>query len=293
MIKCPFCDLTSTHKIGIYSHLSWKHFRNQFAFMGIVLAFLFFILGTLLPTYSEDIEYTWDKYILNKEPKLAITIQTIYSLKNNEEILVNEEKKIDYLKQFISKGILPLNIRNENFVPINIEDYEDSYCSFLIFDRANEILTSEQAKKEFPHIEDKIEDYRLSFISIPSINESLACDNCLVYEIYGSNRGNRIIEVVNFKICFPDYLRIISHSDNVEQEGKSCIRIKRNDVIEKDNFLGKAILERKDKGEVFEIWDKKINILEGKYYSKNKELDISLNDAGRIVFASIPKCRFP
>ena len=84
----------------------------------------------------------WDKYVLGKEPKLVITVNSIVVLNNTENIIsLNTEKRIQFLDRFVEIGVILQWHNNKEPLKGNIQD--------KITDKMQELLKKSIYQKKF------------------------------------------------------------------------------------------------------------------------------------------------
>lgn len=295
MSKCPICDKNCTSKIGLISHIYWKHSKDGYAFWLTVIAIIFgLFVSILVTTNTGGINYIWDKYILDKEPDMYITLDIIGILNNSNKIeYLNGDQKVEFLNKFLKVGIIPPWHNQIKPFQFNLEDdlNDKQWCLFWAFDNANKYIKGEDLPIDF---KTKYQKFKSISSAMPS-RETLKyleenCLECLAYEIYGVNKGNRDIDIINFEICFPDEHFIIKYSEDIILVDDHCVRIKKENIIEKETFLGTVFVSTKEPI-YWNIWYNPIRMVSGKFVSKGKEFQINNDTIARIISGLVPNCQ--
>lgn len=298
MSQCPICHKNCTGKIGLISHIYWKHYKDGYALWLTFIGFIFgAVISFFLMIYAGNITYMWDKYILDKEPDIYLTIDIIGILNNSNKIeYLNENQKVEFLNEFVKLGIIPPWHNRIKPFQFNLEDdlNNEHWCLFWAFDNANRYISGEDLPIDF---KTKYQKFKSISSAMPSrytlkyLEEN--CPECLAYEIYGVNKGNRDVDIINFEICFPDEHFIVKHSEDIILENDHCIRIKKENIIEKEKFLGTVFVKNTKEPIYWNIWSDPIKMVYGKFVSKEKEFQINNDTITRIISGLVPNCRMP
>ncbi|MCK4521943.1 MAG: hypothetical protein KAU20_05180 [Nanoarchaeota archaeon] len=297
MPDCPICNRTCESRIGLISHIYWKHYKKY----TVALTIIIFILGigvtVLVAVNTSNINYMWDKYVLDKEADIYLSINSIAMLENQNKIEnLSEEEKVDFLNTFVEIGVIPEWHNQKRPLQFNVKDElnDDEWCLFWTFDNANRIVEEEDLPVDLKNKNQKFRDIASTIPSRETLDYlEKNCPKCLAYEIYGINRGNRDVDMINFKVCFPDESYILEISEGIIQDDDHCIRIKKGNIIEKENFLGVVFVKNIKDPLYWDFWDNPIKGVDGKFVSKGKEFEITNDLITRIISGLLPNCHMP